>query len=61
MAMTAADKAAFENARLMQKFGDDLRTMPAILRQYRTNLDIIAAATRRNAERRRVPVGEPAV
>lgn len=56
--MPPSIRAAFENARLMRQFGDELPKMPAMLKQYRQNLDIIAIATKQAADRRRLPLGE---
>ncbi|RJF81106.1 hypothetical protein D3877_12855 [Azospirillum cavernae] len=51
-------RAAFENARLMRQFGDDLPKMPALFDRYRSNLAVMAADAQHAADRRRLPLGE---
>lgn len=51
--MNAAILAEAENARLMRKFGDDLRTMPALWNRYQSNLLRIRAAEDRAKAKRR--------
>ncbi len=57
--MPPSVRAALDNARLMRQFGDDLPKMPALLKRYRQNLDVIAVATKQAADRRRVSGAGP--
>ena len=50
--MNAAIRAQAENARLMRKFGDELRTMPALWSRYQANLIRIQSATDRAKAKR---------
>ncbi|WP_376957689.1 hypothetical protein ABNQ39_11210 [Azospirillum sp. A26] len=52
--MASIQQLEAENARLMRKFGDELRTMPRLWRTYQNNAARIRTQRAVNAARRQV-------